>query len=167
MNFETTSKQTLSWMVDMRKAVVKPTSRQQNILSLLVLIGLASLVGGCAGASAISIASLMGSPALPMAAAGISKTPFACRGQSQIDRGVEIQSSFREPVHDVFLITSGLECTGDNKQSDEQHQNRPLHQPEQILGAKFGAGQVNAGSRQHDDFFRNGREEQADNHDEN
>src|ERR1019366_7555411 len=90
-----------------------------------------------------------------------------CRRQSQIDRGIEIKSALRQPVNGLVAVTGGLKRSGDHKQSDEQRQNRPFHQTEQILSAKFGAGQMDAGGGQDDHFFWNGGEEKPDDHDEN
>ena len=89
------------------------------------------------------------------------------RRQRQIGRRVEIKAALRQPVDGLFAAAGGFKRAGDHKQAHEEHQDRPLHQSEQILGAKFGAGQMNAGCRQRNDFLRQRREEQTDDHDEN
>ena len=59
-------------------------------------------------------------------------------------RDGEVETAVRQPLHGLVAVTGGLKCAGDDKQSHEEHENRPVHQPQQLVGAELRAGQVNA-----------------------
>ena len=87
------------------------------------------------------------------------------RRQREVHRRVEIESALRKPSGGLVAAAGGLKRAGHHKQSHEEDENRPVHQTQQIVGAKFGAGEMNARRRQRDNFLGQRREKQADDRD--
>lgn len=65
---------------------------------------------------------------------------------------VQVEAGMGEPLDRAGVVAGGLEGAGEDKQGHEQHQNRPVHQGQQVLGAKFRAGEMNGGGGKRDDF---------------
>jgi len=80
-----------------------------------------------------------------------------CR-QSQSGWSVEIESAVRQPLDGLVAVAGGLKSAGDDEQSHEQNKDGPFHQSSKIVGAKLGAGQMNAGGGKDDDFLGQRRE---------